>query len=239
MAPSTDPIRRARSQGIQVALAVSLSGVSFGALSVTLGFSLLQTMVLSLVMFSGASQFALIGILSVGGPAAGLAAALSAGLLGIRNGLYALRMSPLVGGRGVQRVIAAQLTVDESTAVGSAQPTAEANRVGFWTTALFLFLGWNLSTLAGALLGDFLGDVRTYGLDAAAAAAFLGLVWPWLRSHEPVITALAAAVITVWMVPVVPTGVPVLIVALVAIGFAIYRHRRAPELPVGSGGPVE
>jgi predicted branched-subunit amino acid permease len=205
--------------------------VSFGALAVTSGFSLWQTMVLSLVMFSGASQFALIGIIATGGAAAGLAAVLSAGLLGIRNSLYALRMSPLVGARGGLRVIAAHLTIDESTAVGSAQTSVAAGRVGFWTTGVGLFIGWNLMTLLGALLGNVLGDVRTYGLDAAAAAAFLGLVWPWLTRGEPVVAAVAAAVLTVALVPALPTGVPVLVVALTAIAFGLYRHRVAPQAP--------
>ncbi|MDR9395894.1 AzlC family ABC transporter permease [Pontimonas sp.] len=231
MTASDSSTARARAQGLQVALAVSLYGVSFGALAVTSGFSLWQTMVLSLVMFSGASQFALIGIIATGGAAAGLAAVLSAGLLGIRNSLYALRMSPLVGARGGLRVIAAHLTIDESTAVGSAQTSVAAGRVGFWTTGVGLFIGWNLMTLLGALLGNVLGDVRTYGLDAAAAAAFLGLVWPWLTRGEPVVAAVAAAVLTVALVPALPTGVPVLVVALTAIAFGLYRHRVAPQAP--------
>lgn len=221
--------RLARAHGLQVALAVSLYGVSFGALAVTSGFSIGQTMVLSLVMFSGASQFALIGLIATGGANAGLAAVASAGLLGIRNGLYAVKMSPILAPRGGLRLLAAHLTIDESTAVASAQSTPSAARVGFWTTAVSLFLGWNAMTLVGALLGDILGDVRGYGLDAAAAAAFLGLVWPWLKSGEPVVVAVVAAVLTVAFVPVVPAGVPVLIVAVVAIGFGLYRHAVAPD----------
>lgn len=224
-------IRQARSQGIQVALAVSLYGMSFGALAMVSGFSLWQTMVLSLVMFSGASQFAVIGIVATGGVSAGFTAVLSAGLLGVRNGLYALRMSALLEPRGWTRLAAAQLTVDESTAVATAQPSREAARAGFWTTAVALFLGWNLSTLVGALLGDVIGDVRSYGLDAAAAAAFLGLVWPWLRVGEPVVVAIGAAVVSIVLLPLVPAGVPVLIVAVVAIAFGVYRHRVAPEAP--------
>lgn len=224
-------IRQARSQGIQVALAVSLYGMSFGALAMVSGFSLWQTMVLSLVMFSGASQFAVIGIVATGGVSAGLTAVLSAGLLGVRNGLYALRMSALLEPRAWTRLAAAQLTVDESTAVATAQPSREAARAGFWMTAIALFVGWNLSTLAGALLGDVIGDVRSYGLDAAAAAAFLGLVWPWLRVGEPVVVAIGAAVVSIVLLPLVPAGVPVLIVAVVAIAFGVYRHRVAPEAP--------
>lgn len=222
-------IRRARSQGVQVALAVSLYGVSFGALAVISGFSVAQTMVLSLVMFSGASQFALIGVIATGGAAAGFAAVASAGLLGIRNGLYALRMSPIVGPGALKRLVAAQLTVDESTAVGSAQSSLESNRAGFWTTAILLYTGWNIATLLGALLGDVLGDVRTWGLDAAAAAAFLGLVWPRLQAKEPIAVALAAGFLTAILLPALPAGVPILVVAVLTIVLALIRHRRAPE----------
>jgi len=222
---------QARTQGLQVALAVSLYGVSFGALAVISGFTLGQTMVLSLVMFSGASQFALIGIIASGGAAAGLAAVLSAGLLGVRNSLYSLRMSPLLAVTGGLRLLAAHLTIDESTAVGSAQTSVQSSRVGFWTTGVALFIGWNVMTLLGALLGNVLGDVRAYGLDAAAAAAFLGLVWPWLTRGEPVIAAVSAAVVTVALVPTLPTGVPVLVVAVGAIVFGLYRHRVAPHAP--------
>ncbi|MEY2900752.1 MAG: hypothetical protein RL247_918, partial [Actinomycetota bacterium] len=145
-----ESVRRARRQGTQVALAVSLYGISFGALSVALGFTLWQTMVLSLVMFSGASQFAFIGIVGGGGVAAAGAAIASSGLLGVRNGLYALRMSPLIGPGLWKRSLAAQLTVDESTAVAVAQEDERSGRAGFWTTAWVLYGGWNLATLIGA-----------------------------------------------------------------------------------------
>jgi predicted branched-subunit amino acid permease len=129
------------------------------------------------------------------------------------------------------RLVAAQFTVDESTAVASAQPSQEAGRAGFWTTASFLFVGWNLSTLAGALLGDVIGDVRSFGLDAAAAAAFLGLVWPWLKRGEPLVVAVGSAVVSVALLPLLPAGIPVLIVAVLAIGYGFYRHRVAPGEP--------
>lgn len=220
--------RRARAQGVQVALAVSLYGISFGALAVALGFSVWQTMVLSLLMFSGASQFAFVGIIGTGGVAAAAAAIASAGLLGIRNGLYALRMSPLVGPGFWKRALAGHLTVDESTAVAISQTDQESARHGFWTTALVLYVGWNLATLVGALAGDALGDVRAWGLDAVAAAAFLGLLWPRLVSKEPIAVAVAAAAVTVVLIPVVPAGIPVLAAAAVGIVLAIYRHRVAP-----------
>jgi len=200
-----------------VGVAVSAYGVSFGALAVASGLDIWQTCVLSLLMFSGGSQFALVGVLASGGVAAGPAAIASATLLGIRNGLYSMRMSPVVGGPWWRRLLAAHWTIDESTAVASAQPTLRGQRVGFWVTGAVIYLGWNLTTLLGALLGDLVGDVRMYGLDAAAAAAFLGLLWPRLTSRQPVAVAIAAAVVAAVLVPWLPPGLPVLAAAVVAV----------------------
>jgi predicted branched-subunit amino acid permease len=200
-----------------VGLAVSAYGVSFGALAVASGLDIWQTCVLSLLMFSGGSQFALIGVLATGGVAAGPAAIASATLLGIRNGLYSMRMSPIIGGPWWRRVLAGHWTIDETTAVGTAQPTLRGQRVGFWVTGAVIYLGWNLTTVAGALLGDLVGDVRMYGLDAAAAAAFLGLLWPRLTSKQPVAVAVAAVVVAAVLVPWLPPGLPVLAAAVVAI----------------------
>jgi predicted branched-subunit amino acid permease len=202
---------------ISVALAVSAYGLSFGALAVASGLDVWQACVLSLLMFSGGSQFALIGVLASGGGAAGPAAIAGAALLGLRNTLYSVRMGPIVGGPWWRRMLAAPFTIDESTAVGTAQPTLRGQRIGFWATGLGIYVGWNLTTLAGALLGDLVGDVRQYGLDAAAAAAFLGLLWPRLRTLQPIAVAIAAAVVAAVLVPTVPPGIPVLAAAAVAI----------------------
>lgn len=222
---------------ISVALAVAAYGVSFGALSVAAGLDVWQTCALSLLMFSGGSQFALVGVLASGGTAAGPAAIASAALLGMRNSLYSMRMGPIVGGPWWRRLLAAPFTIDESTAVATAQPTLRSQRIGFWVTGLGIYLGWNLTTLAGALLGDLVGDVRQYGLDAAAAAAFLGLLWPRLRSRQPVAVAIAAAAVAAVLTPWLPPGIPVLAAALVAIvvGLTNLLGRRDPDREGAAG----
>ncbi len=200
-----------------VGLAVSAYGVSFGALSVAAGLDIWQTCVLSLLMFSGGSQFALVGVVASGGASAGVAAIASATLLGTRNGLYALRVAPMIGGPWPKKLLAAHWTIDETTAVSTAQPTLASQRTGFWWTGAIIYAGWNLTTLIGALIGDLLGDVSQYGLDAAAAAAFLGLLWPRLKQLQPVVVAVGAAVVAAVLTPALPPGVPVLVAALVAV----------------------
>jgi predicted branched-subunit amino acid permease len=198
-----------------VGIATGLYGTSFGAVSVAAGLSVAQTCALSLLMFTGASQFALVGVLAGGGtPLAGTVTAL---LLGTRNTLYGLRVGPLLGWAGPRRVAAAHLLLDESTAMAVSRPTRSLARVGFLTTGLSVFLLWNLFTLVGALAGQALGDPRAYGLDAAVGAAFLALLWPRLTERRNQAVALAAAALALGLVPVTAAGVPVLAAGGVAL----------------------
>lgn len=215
MTEGESPQRAAWRQALGVVLATSAYGVSFGALAVTSGLDVWQTCVLSLLMFTGGSQFAFVGVIGGGGVAG--AAIASAGLLGVRNVAYGLRMSSVVGTGFWRRAAASMFTIDESTAVALAQKDAGARRIGFWVTGVGVYLGWNLTTLAGALLGDVLGDVRAYGLDAAAAAAFLALLWPRIRRRQAIAVGAAAAVVAALTTPVLMPGLPVLVAALVAL----------------------
>ena len=216
-AHSTGEARRAAREGLGVALATSAYGISFGALAVASGLDVWQTCVMSLLMFTGGSQFAFVGVVGAGGLAAAPAAIASAALLGVRNVAYGMRMSPVVGAGFWRRAAAAQFTIDESTAVSLAQTSSRARTVGFWVTGIGIYVGWNISTLAGALLGDVLGDPKAYGLDAAAAAAFLALLWPRLRRRQPIVVGIAAAVLATILTPVLMPGLPVIVAASVAI----------------------
>jgi len=226
-----------------VGIAVAAYGVSFGALATASGLDVWQTCVLSLFMFSGGSQFAVVGVLTSGGLAAAPAAIVGSTLLGARNALYAMRMAPIVGGPWWRRLLAAQWTIDESTAVGTAQPTLRGQRIGFWVTGAVIYVGWNLTTLIGALVGDLLGDVRAYGLDAAAAAAFLGLLWPRLRARQPIAVAAGAAVVAALTLPFLPPGVPVLLAAVVAVVVGVTnwlgpKPGADPSAPVPPAAPA-
>ena len=218
-------------QSLSVGIATGAYGISFGALSVAAGLTLWQTIALSGLLFSGASQFAVVGIIAAGG--SGAAAVATSSLLGLRNGLYGLQVSRLLQVKGLRRVPAAQLTIDESTAVAIAQPEQSAQRLGFWSTGLSVYVLWNLSTVLGAVVGDAIGDPRRYGLDAAAPAAFCALLWPRLRSRDARAVAAAAAVIALFVAPHAPAGVPVLVAALAAVvaGLLPPRDQRGQDEP--------
>lgn len=197
---------------MSVGLATGLYGISFGALAAASDFSTFDIALLSLLMFSGASQFAFISIAPIN-PASAIGAAW---LLGIRNGFYGLRMAVVLGPIGFWRILAAQLTIDESTAVSLAQPTPKSQKLGFWLTGAAVFIFWNAATLLGASLGDLLGSPTQWGLDAAAAAAFLALIWPRLKQHRAPQLALLAVLTALLATPFLPAGIPILLAAVVA-----------------------
>jgi len=224
-------------RSLSVGIATSAYAISFGALSVAAGFDLWQTIALSALLFSGGSQFAIVGVIAAGG--SGAAAVATSTLLGIRNGLYGLQMSRLLGVRGLRRVAAAQLTIDESTAVAIAQPERSAQRLGFWCTGLAVFVLWNLLTIVGAVVGNALGDPKRFGLDAAAPAAFCGLLWPRLKSRDACAVAAVSAVIALVVAPHAPAGIPVLVAALAAIVAGLLPTREQDNLGNVSTPPDE
>lgn len=231
------PEREVWRESLGVVLATSAYGVSFGALAVASGLDVWQTCVLSLVMFTGGSQFAFVGVFAAGGVAALPSAIASAVLLGVRNIAYGLRMAPVVGGGVLRRASAAHFTIDESTAVAIAQSDPRLRRVGFWVTGVGIYVGWNITTLVGALVGDVLGDPRAWGLDAAAAAAFLALLWPRLKQRQAIAVGAAAAVVAASLTPFLLPGLPVLLAAVVAIlvGWFNWLGRPVPAHPNGEG----
>ena len=215
--------------GLSLSVATGLYGISFGALSVAAGLTFWQTVALSALMFTGGSQFAFIGVVSGGG--AGASALGAATLLGVRNAVYGMSMNALVRPRGWHRAVAAHVTIDESNAAASSQTDPLEEKRGFWTAGLGVYVLWNVFTALGALLGNALGDPARWGLDGAAVAAFLGLLWPRLSAREPVAVAVLCALVTALTIPVLPAGLPILVAAVVA---AVLGRTRRGASAVGS-----
>ena len=209
MATMSVPIpRRTLTSAAGIGVAVGVYGISFGVLAVAAGLSPAQACVMSMLVFTGASQFAFIGVLAAGGGA--VAAMGPAVMLAMRNAAYGLSLAPILPGRLRRRAVMAQLVIDESTAMARAETEPHAARRAFLATGVSVWLCWNLGTLIGALLGGGIGDPKTYGLDAMFPAAFLALLAPQRRRAGAPPAAIAGAAIAVLLVPFTPAGVPVI-----------------------------
>jgi 4-azaleucine resistance transporter AzlC len=202
-------------------------GVAYGAVAVGSGLSVPQAMLLSLVLFSGGSQFAFVGVVAAGG--SGFAAIMAALLLGVRNAFYGVSLSQILQPRGWwRRLVTAHFVIDETTAMAVGQPTPELRRQAFWLTGLILFPLWQFGSLTGALVGAAI-DPADFGLEAAAPAVFLGLLWPALRRPDGRMVALAGAAVALALVPVAPAGVPVIAAAAVALVAGLRQRRTVPS----------
>jgi 4-azaleucine resistance transporter AzlC len=213
-----------------IGLGVGVYGVSFGVLAVASGMSPAQACVMSMLVFTGASQFAFVGVLAAGGGA--VAAMGPAVMLALRNAVYGLSLAPVLPGRLRFRAATAHLIIDETTAMARAEDDPAASRRAFLLTGASVFLCWNAGTLAGALLGGGLGDPRALGLDAMFPAAFLALLAPQLRRPGAPAAGIAGAVVALVLLPYAPAGVPV-IAALAGVvpGVLVARAVRAPGVP--------
>ncbi|MEU6484062.1 AzlC family ABC transporter permease [Streptomyces sp. NPDC046887] len=237
VASGARPDRAVVRDALGVGVAVGLSGFAFGVTSAGAGLTLLQTCALSLLVFTGASQFALVGALAAGGNP--FTAAAGAFFLGTRNAFYGLRLSQLLAVPRWLRPFAAHWVIDETTAVALAQPDRRSSRIGFTATGLTLYVLWNLTTLLGVLGAEAIGDTAAWGLDAAGPAVFLALLAPMLRTATERATAGLAVVLGLAFLPVLPAGVPVLVAALAAPLVLWFQGRRIRRGDDTSGTPAK
>ncbi|MDA3038098.1 MAG: AzlC family ABC transporter permease [Actinomycetota bacterium] len=198
-----------------IGAATGVFGVAFGVLATTTGFSVAQAGALSVLVFTGASQFAAVSVAGAGGdPITALGSAL---LLGARNAFYGMTMSAHVKGSLLKRAVAAQLTIDESAALAIGQRKPEDIEPAFWAAGLSVFVFWNLGTLAGALGGDAIGHPSALGLDAAFPAGFIALVMPALRTRAGRVAAVSGLAIAMVALPVTRPGLPIVLAAVGAL----------------------
>lgn len=206
-----------RRDAVVLGLAVGVFGITFGVLATTSGLSIAQAIAMSLLVFTGASQFTAASVIGAGGsPAAALASAL---LLGARNAFYGISVAKIVPPDTPwwKRLVTAQLTIDESTALAMAQRDPADRYDAFLAGGVSVFVFWNLGTVLGAVGGDAIGDPAALGLDAAFPAGFIALMMPALRHRSGLLAAIAGAGLAATLIPFTRPGIPVLAASLGAV----------------------
>lgn len=204
-----------RKDSVVLGAAVGLVGIAFGVLAEAAGLSLAKAAAMSLFVFTGASQFAAVGVIDSGGsPLSAVGGAL---LLAARNGLYGVRLSALLPSVAWRRVLGAHFVIDETAAIALAQEDEDDQADAFWWTGIALFCFWNIGTVIGVLVGAVLGDPEIWGLDAAFPASFVALLGPHVATAPARVAAMIGGVITIVAVPFSPAGLPILLAALAVL----------------------
>ena len=223
-----------RRDGFLLAAACFLIGITFGVFADSAGLSLGKASALSLLTFTGASQFAAVSVVAGGGTT--VAAVGGAVLIGARNALYGPVVGPLLRGGRLRRALGAHFVIDETTAMASTQDGVDVARDAFWFTGLWLFVFWNVGTVLGVVVGGAFDDPGALGLDAAFPAAFLAMLAPHLRTRPGLVAAIGGGVIALVAVPTTAAGVPMLLAALAILpGLWIQRRGGSRTRDDGAG----
>jgi 4-azaleucine resistance transporter AzlC len=213
-------IRAGARAGLPLILPTFVGGITFGVLAQPVMGSV-APVVMSLIVFSGAAQFASMTVLAAGG---GALAAIAAGMLMNARWLpMGFAMGPFLSRRPFVRAAQAQAIVDASFALSSRGDGTYDRGILFGAT-LPQFVAWSSGTLVGVLGGGALTDPSALGLDAVFPAFFLVLLVGEARGGEPLAAALLGAAIALSLMPFAPPGVPVLAASAAAL---IGLRRRA------------
>lgn len=175
------------------------------------GLTLLETQLMSLIVFSGGAQFSAAGLFAVQAP--GPAVILTTFLINLRHLLYGLSLGQRVRMTQLQRLLGAHVLTDEAYGVTVAR--GERSFGFFVGSALSLFLIWNLSTLLGGLLSRLVPDPAALGVDFVFPLAFLALLIPLLSGFKALGVALAAGALALVTARTVGTGVAILLAGVV------------------------
>src|SRR4051812_38145216 len=211
---SSDSWRAGLRAGVPFALAGFLLSLSFGVLAREAGFTAVQAIAMSAIVFAGSAQFAAISIVAGGG---GLGAAVAAAaLMNSRFLPMGIALAPSLPGGPAKRAAQGQSGVDASWAMPNRGDGTFDRWFLFGSTAV-QYVTWLAGTTAGALAGDVIGNPDRLGLDAIFPTFFLALLLAELRDRRSRGVAAAGALIALALVPVAPAGVPVLAASAAAL----------------------
>ena len=193
--------------GLPYALAGFLLSISFGVLARNAGFSEVQTIVASIIIYAGSAQFAMLSIFASGG---GLAPAVAAAaLVNSRFLPMGIALAPSLPGGPAKRAVQGQPVVDASWVLASRADGTFDRTMLFWSSAI-QYLTWQTGTIIGAFGDELLGDPQKLGLDAIFPAFFLALLIAELKEGRGRVVALVGGAIAFALIPFTPVGVPVL-----------------------------
>lgn len=207
------PYRAGLRAGIGFALAAVVLGVSFGVLAEPI-MGPVAPVVMSAVLFAGASQFCATAVLAAGGDAI---TAIAAGtMLNARFLPMGVAAATALHGSRLRRAVEGQAVVDASWAL-AVQGDGRFDRELMIGATIPQYPAWVVGTLIGVLGGSALGDPAALGLDAIFPAFFVGLLAAELGRPRALAAALLGGAIALALTPVLPAGLPVLLASAAAL----------------------
>lgn len=200
---------------------------AFGAYAVAVGMPPVAALAMSVLMFSGGAQMAMV---SLAGAGAGLLPAAVTGLLlNARYLLIGASVAPSLSGPWWKRVAAAA-TLNDPSWIYAVRKDGSVDRTRLLWSSLGQYVGWVAGTVAGVLIGPKIGSIETIGLDTVMPMFFVSLFLADLRARtgadrrHALRSAAVAAVVALALAPFAPAGVPVLVAVAIILVFGVRRR---------------
>jgi 4-azaleucine resistance transporter AzlC len=228
---------------------IVVSGVGFGFVyglaAREAGFSFLDVIAMSTIVFAGAAQFAAVGYVAGGLPWASIV--LLTALLNTRHILYSAAIAPWLRGLPLpSRAVAAHLLTDEAFALSMAhfRRLGRTDFWGYWVAAFPIdFVPWVVGSLAGAVVGASILDPEALGIDVIFPAAMIGLAVLLVTGRRELVAAIVGAVVAVVVALQSSPSIGIIAGGLIgpAVGLLVPAARSRETAPLGlpMGEPVE
>jgi 4-azaleucine resistance transporter AzlC len=240
--PPAEALAASRRRVLVDAAGIAASALGFGfvyGLSAReAGFSPIEAVAMSVIVFGGAAQFAAVGYVASGLAWPGIV--LLTGLLNARHLLYSAALAPwLTRVPIVRRAVMAHLLTDEAFAlsIGHFRRLGVTDEWGYWIGAIVsTFIPWNLATLAGVLLGGQIPDPARFGIDIIFPSAMIGLAVGLLTGRREVVAAAVGAGVGVVVALSTSPAIGIIAGGLVgpAVGLLVPTRFAAETAPLGS-----
>ena len=195
LATDGDAARLAMGEGWPVLGTTLVVGTTFGVVAKQAGLEPIEIASMSLLIFAGASQFAMVQLFSQAAPTP--VVIVSVLFINLRHLLMATSLRPQLRRLPLaSRLFAAFFLTDESFAMATGDFRRGGRSLAYYVTfAVSLYVLWNVATLGGIVLGGAIGDPRRFGIDFAITATFIGIVVLAIRRPADIVIALAAALV--------------------------------------------
>ena len=177
-------------------------GLVFGVIAMASGLSTLEAILMSSIIFGGASQIVFVQLWSTGVPS--FIVGSSVAIVNLRHLLYSASLTKYVEKLPLRwRMTLAYLLTDQSYAVMISKyrdkEFSKYSHYYFLGSGITLWLGWQIATIFGVLGASFISE--EWSLTFAVSLTFIAIVVPLLKTKADLIACLTAGILSILLQP--------------------------------------
>lgn len=220
-------------QGVLVSTPVVVGylaiSVAYGILARQAGLGLVETVLMSVLVYAGSAQFIGVGMLAAG--AGGAAIIATTFLVNLRHLLYSASLAPYLQRVGMGRLAALGFGLTDEAFSLDIVELSRGPRSTVFLAGIHLmpYLAWISGSVIGGLLGGLVSGIGQLGLDFALPAMFIALLVPQVKDRLLAVIALVSGFISLLLSLLVQGSWNIILATLIAaslgMGWEKWRRR--------------